>query len=62
MGKFLAELKRRNVFKVATIYVVISWLLLRRKTNKSGCKAVLGFGICFSVFSIDILKSFMSKT
>jgi len=29
MGNFLAELKRRNVFKVATIYVVISWLLLQ---------------------------------
>lgn len=29
MGKFLAELKRRNVFKVATIYVVVSWLLLQ---------------------------------
>ena len=29
MAKLLAELKRRNVFKVATIYVVVSWLLLQ---------------------------------
>jgi len=29
MASFLAELKRRNVFKVATIYVVVSWLLLQ---------------------------------
>ena len=29
MANFLAELKRRNVFKVATIYVVVSWLLLQ---------------------------------
>jgi len=29
MSKLLAELKRRNVFKVATIYVVVSWLVLQ---------------------------------
>jgi TolB-like protein/tetratricopeptide (TPR) repeat protein len=29
MANILAELKRRNVFKVATIYVVVSWLLLQ---------------------------------
>jgi len=29
MAKILAELKRRNVFKVSTIYVVVSWLILQ---------------------------------
>jgi len=29
MANFLAELKKRNVFKVATIYVVVSWLILQ---------------------------------
>ena len=29
MSSLLAELKRRNVFKVATIYVVVSWLILQ---------------------------------
>ena len=29
MAKFIAELKQRNVFKVATIYVVVSWLILQ---------------------------------
>lgn len=32
MARFLSELKRRNVFKVATIYVVVSWLLLQVAT------------------------------
>lgn len=29
MANFLSELKRRNVFKVATIYVVVSWVVLQ---------------------------------
>lgn len=29
MANIIAELKRRNVFKVATIYVIVSWLLLQ---------------------------------
>lgn len=29
MARLLAELKRRNVFKVATIYVVVGWLVLQ---------------------------------
>lgn len=29
MGNLLKELKRRNVYKVATVYVVASWLLLQ---------------------------------
>jgi TolB-like protein/Flp pilus assembly protein TadD len=29
MNKFFAELKRRNVYKVAVAYVVISWLLIQ---------------------------------
>jgi len=29
MAHFVSELKRRNVFKVATIYVVVSWLVLQ---------------------------------
>ena len=32
MTNILAELKRRNVFKVATIYVVVSWLILQVAT------------------------------
>ena len=32
MTNVLAELKRRNVFKVATIYVVVSWLILQVAT------------------------------
>ena len=32
MSGLLAELKRRNVFKVATIYVVVSWLILQVAT------------------------------
>jgi adenylate cyclase len=29
MRKFLAELRRRNVFKVATLYVVVAWALMQ---------------------------------
>ena len=29
MLKFIEELKRRNVFKVADIYVVCAWVLLQ---------------------------------
>ena len=32
MSNILGELKRRNVFKVATIYVVVSWLVLQVAT------------------------------
>jgi len=28
-GSFVQELKRRNVFRVAIIYVVVSWLLMQ---------------------------------
>src|SRR3954470_13814593 len=28
-GKFLAELKRRNVYKVAVAYAVVAWLLIQ---------------------------------
>ncbi len=45
MGNFLAELKRRNVFKVATIYVVVSWLILQVAT------------IVFPVFEIPLWAS-----
>jgi TolB-like protein len=45
MAKFLSELKRRNVFKVATIYVVVSWLLLQVAT------------IIFPVFEIPLWAS-----
>src|SRR5947199_2480436 len=29
MGNFFAELKRRNVYKVAVAYAVVSWLLIQ---------------------------------
>ena len=29
MNAFLAELKRRNVYKVAVAYAVVSWLLIQ---------------------------------
>ena len=29
MGSLFQELKRRNVYKVTTVYVVVSWLLLQ---------------------------------
>ena len=32
MANLIAELKQRNVFKVATIYVVVSWLILQVAT------------------------------
>ena len=28
-GSFIQELKRRNVFRVAAIYIVVSWLLMQ---------------------------------
>jgi hypothetical protein len=28
-GSFIQELKRRNVFRVALVYVVVSWLLMQ---------------------------------
>ena len=28
-GSFVQELKRRNVFRVALVYVVVSWLLMQ---------------------------------
>ena len=45
MGNLLAELKRRNVFKVATIYVVVSWLVLQVAT------------VVFPVFDIPMWAS-----
>lgn len=45
MLNLLAELKRRNVFKVATIYVVVSWLLLQVAT------------VVFPVFDIPMWAS-----
>lgn len=45
MSNFLVELKRRNVFKVATIYVVVSWLLLQVAT------------VVFPVFDIPMWAS-----
>ena len=45
MAGFIAELKRRNVFKVATIYVVVSWLLLQVAT------------VVFPVFDIPMWAS-----
>jgi hypothetical protein len=32
-GSFLAELKRRNVYKVAVAYAVVSWLLIQIATQ-----------------------------
>ncbi len=32
-GNFLAELKRRNVYKVAVAYVVVAWLLIQIATQ-----------------------------
>ena len=29
MGNLFQELKRRKVYKIATVYVVVSWLLLQ---------------------------------
>ena len=45
MASFLAELKKRNVFKVATIYVVVSWLILQVAT------------VVFPVFEIPLWAS-----
>jgi adenylate cyclase len=32
-GKFFAELKRRNVYKVAVAYAVVAWLLIQIATQ-----------------------------
>ena len=32
-GNFFAELKRRNVYKVAVAYAVVSWLLIQIATQ-----------------------------
>ena len=29
MGSFFAELKRRNVFRVAVLYGIVAWLILQ---------------------------------
>ena len=36
LKKFLAELKRRNVFKVATAYAITGWLIIQIVTSISG--------------------------
>src|ERR1700676_2066409 len=33
MGNFFAELKRRNVYKVAVAYAVVAWLLIQVATQ-----------------------------
>jgi hypothetical protein len=33
--KFLTELKRRNVYKVAIAYSVVAWLLMRVRDNRA---------------------------
>ena len=33
MGTFLAELKRRRVFRVAAAYAVVGWLLIQITTQ-----------------------------
>ncbi len=35
MKSFFAELKRRNVYKVAVAYAVVAWLLIRIATHRS---------------------------
>jgi hypothetical protein len=38
LGKFFAELKRRNVYKVAIAYGVVAWLLMQIATQVSSVK------------------------
>ena len=33
LGKFFAELKRRNVYKVAIAYGVVAWVLIQFATH-----------------------------
>src|SRR3982074_1215563 len=33
MGNFFAELKRRNVYKIAVAYAVVAWLLIQVATQ-----------------------------
>ena len=33
LGSFFAELKRRNVYKVAVAYAVVAWLLIQVATQ-----------------------------
>jgi hypothetical protein len=37
-GKFVAELKRRNVYKVAIAYGVVAWLLMQIGIQVSSVK------------------------
>jgi hypothetical protein len=38
LGKFFAELKRRNVYKVAIAYGVVPWLVMQIATQVSSVK------------------------
>jgi hypothetical protein len=38
LGKFFAELKRRNVYKVAIAYGVVAWLLMQIATQVPSVK------------------------
>jgi hypothetical protein len=33
MGNFLAELKRRHIYRVTTAYAVVAWILLQLVNN-----------------------------
>src|SRR5262245_31936281 len=50
----LGELKRRNVFRVATFYVVASWLLLQAGTLLFEMLAIPAWGMKF-VFGLLVL-------
>jgi len=38
LGKFFAELKRRNLYKVAIAYVFVAWLVMQIATQVSSVK------------------------
>ena len=52
--KFLTELKRRNVYKVAIAYAVVAWLLMQVASQIFPFFEIPNWGVCLVVLLLVI--------
>src|SRR5947207_13734287 len=54
LGSFFAELKRRNVYKVAVAYAVVGWLLIQVATQVFPFLEIPNWGVRLAVLLIVV--------
>src|SRR5437868_14966668 len=54
LGSFFAELKRRNVYKVAVAYAVVGWLLIQVATQVFPFFEIPNWGVRLAVLLIVV--------